>query len=285
MDTKYLITEFENWDLRNLLKYTDLLSTKTDDGLFFPPYIPFVGRYYEKYKILLYATAQSINPNKDKNLVKQYSCNFDKLVERLYYSPNFENKYLENASFDFSEVAIHPYQTGVLPALAGVFVYTMYKQKIADFNEIQDQIAVSNYYKFSLYDKRDINPNMLHKLVSPLEYFELNDNLVARELEVLKPSYVITFGGRHVQNLIEKKMFKVEVINDPAWILRGGGGCLKPTGSWGRRQFEIKDQEIVPLVDGYLSNLQGIYKRKKEGVKTYLLNYYLDWHKIFQKNT
>jgi len=268
-----LIADFKNFDLTLLKKYERLLSTKTEDDRFFPPYIPFVGRYYAKYKILLYATAQSINPDKDKMLVKQYSCNFDKLVERLYYSPDFERKYLQDTSFDFSDIAIHPYQAGVLPALAGVFIYTMLNQKIDSLSEIQEHIAVSNYYKFSLHKKRDINP---HNLESPDKYWELNDELVLKELKVLEPSYLIAFQGRHVQ-FLEKQGFKVTIINDPAWILRGGGGCLKPQGSWGRRLSEIKDQEVVQLVDGYLSNLRDLYQRKKEAVKTYLLKYHLDW--------
>ena len=172
MDIKSLITEFQNWDLRNLSKYADLLSTKTDDGQFFPPYIPFVGKNYEGYRILIYATAQNIPFSLNElSLRELYSKNFDKLVERLYYScPGFERKYPEN-DLDFSEIAIAPYQGGVLPALAGVLIYSISQEKYSTFNEVQDHVAVSNYYKFSLHKKIDINPNHLE---SPEKYWELN---------------------------------------------------------------------------------------------------------------
>ncbi len=282
MDIKSLITEFQNWDLRNLSKYADLLSTKTDDGQFFPPYIPFVGKNYEGYRILIYATAQNIPFSLNElSLRELYSKNFDKLVERLYYScPGFERKYPEN-DLDFSEIAIAPYQGGVLPALAGVLIYSISQEKYSTFNEVQDHVAVSNYYKFSLHKKIDINPNHLE---SPEKYWELNDELALRELKELKPSIIITFQGRHVR-FLEEQGLKVKIINDPAWILRGGRGCLKPTGNWGRKRSEIRDQGIVPLVDNYVNDLRDSYKGKKEAVKTYLLHYHLDWLETLQKNT
>ena len=61
MDFENLITQFKNYNLSALSNYEDLISTKTQDGRFFPPYIPYVGKYYEKFKILEYATAQNIN--------------------------------------------------------------------------------------------------------------------------------------------------------------------------------------------------------------------------------
>jgi hypothetical protein len=276
MDIKSLITEFKNWDLGSLSEYADSLSTKTEEGQFFPPYVPLVGNKYERYRILIYATAQNIPPR--NNLREQYSKNFDKLIERLYYSPGFKKRYPEDR-LDFHEVAIGPYQLGVLPALAGVFIYTIFHQKLRSFDEIQDHIGVSNYYKFSLHNKKDINPNDLPSpdLPPPDEYFVLNDQLVSRELEVLKPAYVIAFRGRHVQQLLKKRGFKVEVINDPAWILKGASGCLKQQGSWGHKVGEIENNELVQIVNSYLNNLRGSYQGKRDSVRIYLLKYHLDW--------
>lgn len=87
---KKLIVEFERFNLQPLQKYTKLISSKKDDGLF-PPYIPLIGKNYEKFKILIYATAQNMADNDD--VAKRYSDHFDKLVERLYYSKNFDQKY------------------------------------------------------------------------------------------------------------------------------------------------------------------------------------------------
>ena len=271
---KKLIAEFEKFDLCPLQKYVKLISSKKGDRLF-PPYIPLVGKSYEKFKNLIYATAQ--NMAYDDNVTKRYSNHFDKLVERLYYSENFDRKYPHD-SLPYKEVDIAPYSQGVLPALAGIFIYTVCQEVLTNFDKIQDHIAVSNYYKFSLHvygKKNDINPK---NLGDAKDYWGLNDGLVSCELDVLKPNYVLAFHGRHervLKNLAKEKDFKLKIINDPAWILKGHGGCLKPQGSWGSKTSEIRDK--VTIIEGYLKKLGNRYQGKKKAVKIYLLKYYLDW--------
>lgn len=232
---KKLIAEFEKFDLCPLQKYVKLISSKKGDRLF-PPYIPLVGKSYEKFKILIYATAQNMAHNRD--VAKRYSDHFDKLVERLYYSKNFERKYPHN-HLSFNEVDIEPYNQGVLPALAGIFIYTVCHKVLTNFDSIQDHIAVSNYYKFSLHalhGKNDINPVQRSKqfddLIDANDYWKLNDELVLRELDVLKPDYVLAFHGRHervLKDVAREKDFKLKIINDPAWILRGAWGVSETT--------------------------------------------------------
>lgn len=268
---KKLIAEFEKFDLHPLQKYAKLVSSKKDDRLF-PPYIPLVGKSYEKFKILIYATAQNMAVN--DNVTKRYSNHFGKLVERLYYSENFDRKY-PNDPLSYKEVDIGPYSQGILPALAGIFIYTVCHEVLTNFDNIQDHIAISNYYKFSLHnEKNDINPQ---KLGDAKDYWDINDELVLRELDVLKPDYVLAFHGRHervLKNLAKEKKFKLEIINDPAWILKGHSGCLKPQG-WGSKTSEIRDK--VTIIEDYLKNLGNRYQGKKEAVEIYLLKYYLDW--------
>lgn len=277
---KKLIVEFERFNLRPLQKYTKLISSKKDDRLF-PPYIPLIGKSYEKFKILIYATAQNMADNDD--VAKRYSDHFDKLVERLYYSKNFDRKYPHD-HLCYKEVDIAPYNQGVLPALAGIFIYTVCHEALTSFDNIQDHIAVSNYYKFSLHGKKDINPVRRSKqfddLIDADDYWRLNDELVLRELDVLKPDYVLAFHGRHervLKDVAREKDFKLKIINDPAWILRGAWGYLKPQGSWGSKTSEIRDKELLSLIKSYLKNLGNHYQGKKEAVKIYLLKYYLDW--------
>lgn len=276
-----LIAEFERFNLHPLQKYAELISSKSkkDDRLF-PPYIPLIGKNYEKFKILIYATAQNMAHNGD--VANQYSNHFNKLVERLYYSDNFDRKYPHD-HLSFKEVDIAPYNQGVLPALAGVFIYTVCHKVLTNFDSIQDHIAVSNYYKFSLHSKRDINPKHLY---DAKDYWDLNDKLVSCELDVLRPNYVLAFHGRHepvLGNLAMKNNFKLNIINDTAWILRGAWGYLKPQGRWGSKTSEIQDKELLGIIEGYLKNFKSSddyknrYQAKRDAVKVYLLKYHLDW--------
>ena len=111
--------EFGNEILENL-------STKTDDGKIFPPYIPFIGKNYKEFKILFYSTAQNIGFG---NLRKTYQENFLKLTERLYYFDNFKKKY-PNDKISYQNIAINPYQTGVVAALLGVYIFAKFGKKI-----------------------------------------------------------------------------------------------------------------------------------------------------------
>ena len=276
MDISCLLTKFKNYDLRILAQYVDLLSTKTPSGEIFPPYIPLIGKNYEQFRLLIYATAQNLPHGSE--IIEKYSQNYDKLVERLYYDwKDFSKKYPTDA-FDFSKVAIAPYQEGVLPALAGVFLYTFHRALIKEFNEIQDHIAVSNYYKFSLRkNSKDFNPN---KLNASNDYFQLNDNLVRVEIEILRPDVIITFNGRHVE-VLKKGNYRVKTVNDPSWIKRGAGGLLRQHGTWGRETSNIEDKEFNNLVEYYANQLLGSYtkekKSKNDAAKIYLKKYFKDW--------
>lgn len=262
------------------------ISTKTDDGILFPPYIPFVGKNYNEFKILVYSTAQNIKFDRFRNL---YQNNFDYLTERLYYFDDFKRKYPDNNML-YQNIAINPYQTGVIAALLGVFIYANFDKKIKKLDEINDLIGISNYYKFSLNSgNNDINPeptgkNKINDYIKDNEqienYWAINDNLVKKEIDTLKPKFILSFKGRKIKELqqISKNKFKVIEINDPSWILNGGGHLSK-NGSWWKKAMNCKETEINELVNHYLSFITGNYKGKKESIRIYLLNYYSDWKK------
>ncbi len=256
------------------------MSTKTDNGNIFPPYIPFVGVKYKEFKVLIYSTAQNIGYDDFRDF---YANNINKLVERLYFFDDFEKKYPKN-KISYKDVAINPYRTGVIASLLGVYFFAKYNKIIKDEYEINDWIGISNYYKFSLNNgKTDINPetkiyNYIKSRKQIEEYYKINDELVEKEIKYLKPNIVISFKGRKLDKLNEFAKNKVIKINDPSWILQGGSGVLKSNGSWEKIAKRYKDSEINKLVDYYCSNwITGNYNGKKDAVKIYLLKYYSDW--------
>lgn len=259
------------------------MSTKTDDGRIFCPYVPFVGQKYNTYKVLVYSTAQNIKYNRFRDL---YANNLSKLTERLYYFDDFKSKYPENPKMSFRQIAINPYQTGVLPALLGVFFYAKFGKKIEVLDEINNWIAISNYYKFSLNNgNKDINPEAKKEKmkkyigdhVQVKDYWRVNDDLVKMELNTLSPDYILSFNGRKLSKLNAQKKGEVIPINDPSWILQGAGGALSENRSWWQIAKRVREKEINDLIDTYLDCVQGNYKGKKDSIRVYLLKYYSEW--------
>lgn len=280
-----LVQEFQNDEIefgKDILKN---MSTKTDDGILFSPYIPFVGKNHQEFRILVYSTAQNIRFDSFRN---SYQQNLSKLTERLYYFDNFKKKYPES-KISYQNIAINPYQTGVIAALLGVFIYAKFNKKIECLDEITELISISNYYKFSLNNgNHDINPeptgkNKIHNYIQDSghvkHYWSVNDDLVKKEIDALNPEYILSFKGRKIKRLkcISNNKFQVIEINDPSWILYGAGGLLSKNGSWWKKAMNCKETEVNKLIDHYLNNITGSYKGKKDGVRIYLLKYYSDW--------
>jgi len=259
MNIKKIIRKFEEFDsTKNLAEYRELLSTK-HNGEIFPPYIPHVGSNYNKYNIMMYGMAQSINKPWDalKNKTRA------KKVRQLYDAKDYES------------ICIAPYK--VMLAIAGVYIYAKYNDSIESFSDIHNSIAVSNYYKFSFSKNgNDINPDSdLKKHQSPNKYWEENDALSIYELTELNPSIVLSFNGRH-NAVIKDQGLSFIKINDPSWILQGASGVLNSNGSWFRN---INDLTVKHLIDGYLNQIDDKYSGKKDAIKIYLTKYYADWKK------
>ena len=258
MRIENLIKQFNEFDLERLSQYGDLLSSKLEDEIF-PPYIPHVGEKYSRYRLMLYGTSQS--------MVKPWP-------ELTHMTRKLKIRQLFDAA-DFHDIAIAPYK--VMLAISGIYLFAQHQCRLENFADIHNQIAASNYYKFSFNrKKRDVNPNTaLEKYIDPIEYWALNDQLSTMELGTLNPATVISFNGRPIRAM-RKAGYKVLQINDPAWVLRGGSGVLQATGSWYR---EINDPKVNSLVDSYLEQIDDKYSGKKEALKIYMLKYYNDWKK------
>jgi len=281
---KQLKNEFQKITPKFGNEILKLISSKTDDGKIFPPYVPFVGKKYDNYKIMVYATAQNIGFNGFRDF---YTNNFDKLTERLFYSANDFNIKYPNNKISYKEIAINPYKTGVIPSLIGVFLYANFGIKISKLDEINDLIGITNYYKFSLNSgNSDINPEgkVFKQLIRDNSqknyYWKFNDNLVKKEIETLKPKFIIAFSGRKIYQLqknIDNNTHIIEV-NDPACIFRYScAGKASKNGIWIQKAEKCKGSEINDLIDNYLNSIVGNFKGHKKYIRLYLLNYYYDW--------
>lgn len=257
MNIERLIQQFEQFDTKSLDEYKELISSKYNDEIF-PPFIPHIGNSYRKYKIMMYGMAQSISEPWPSLINK----NRTEKIRQMYDAPTYDN------------IWIAPYK--VMLSLAGMYIYAKYRDSIETLDKIHDCIAATNYYKFSLsLPGNDINPDKgLSKHLSPDDYWEANDKLSLSELDMLDPSIVISFNGRH-NNIIKNAGYVLLKINDPAWIKRGGGpGTLKEAGSWYRN---IKNPIANELAEAYLNQIDETYSGKKPYLRTYLLKYYDDW--------
>ncbi|MDH5718958.1 MAG: hypothetical protein OEZ22_15125 [Spirochaetia bacterium] len=256
MNIEKLKQEFEEFDKNKFDKYKHLISSKDKEEIF-PPYIPHIGLKYDKYKLMMYGMAQSI----DKPWPDLINKTNAEKVTQLYDATDYNNTW------------IAPYK--VMLAIAGTYIYANYQDMVDSFDELHNLITATNYYKFSFrYNGNDVNPNTdLSNHESPDLYWQENDELSVSELELLQPSMILSFKGRH-NDIIKKQGYNYIEINDPSWILQGGGGVLKKGGSW---DLETHDNSVHQLVDSYLNQINDKYSAKKEAIRIYLLKYFNDW--------
>jgi len=275
-----LLNVFKNINkkIRNIKEWENIVSTQDHNKKILEPYIPFEGTNYNEYKIILYGTAQNIAWKHDyrDSLID----NPEKRIERLYYDKSFKKKYpFKNISFD--QFGIGPYEDGVLPALLSIFIYAKFGKIIKNINKIHDYIAITNYYKYSLHDKKidkDINPNDIekYKLTSKFikEYLKINDELVTHEIDYLKPNYIISFTSKRRNSISSMEPL---IIYDPSWIKKGGNGYLSKNGKWEKIAKKYYKCSVNDLVDRYLKHIKKDLESKKPAIKTYLLYYYDQW--------
>lgn len=259
MEIENLIQQFEKFDTKQFNEFSSLISSKHNEDLF-PPYIPHIGENYSKHKILIYGKAQNI----DKPWPELINMTNTEKIRQMYDAKTH------------NDIWIAPYK--IMLSVAGIYLYAKYNILLSDLEDVHNHIAATNYYKFSFNDSgKDINPDGdLPKCLSPENYkfyITKSDALAVSELNLLNPSLVISFNGRHTKE-IKNSGYNLITINDPSWILQGAGGCLKETGSWYR---ETKDPEVLQLVESYINQLDSQYVGKKEAVKIYLLKYFDEW--------
>jgi hypothetical protein len=262
MDIGKLVEDFAKWNLREIEVYRDLISTKDDKGIF-PPYVPFVGKSYEESRILIYAKAQN-TPVGDEGLKNTTA---DEKVRQLCDATRYQN------------VAIAPYNSGVIPSLVGMYLYAKEHIRMGGLDEIHNRLAVTNFYKFSLNKNgRDFNPENLGRVRDPMPYRELNGDLCEHELGFLKPRTILSFKGWH-NSFLRAKGYNVVEISDPAFILYGGAGHFRKGGRCYEAADGVKDATARELAKSYCEKCGGRYRtmNKIDSVRIYLLKYYSDW--------
>ena len=240
------------------------------------PYLPYVGKQYKKYEILFFLTAQNLA--KEVDLTEQYERHPTESLNRLNYKwsrrPGHAPKKLAPSNVH-SQLDLGPVSGGVIPALCAIYLKAKHGLWIENVDEAMSYLAVTNFFKLSLArNNRDLNPSQLG--TRSMSYSKIMfETFVRKELEVLKPKVVFCFRGDASRILKEAlaestvHIFELIEINDTAWILRGGGPCLKKGGSW-----DCKTPEIDALLKGFESWLGWSYKGKREAVKSYLRHYY-----------
>ena len=277
--------------------YFDLFSSGSETEIF-PPYVPYISEDYweSKPKIIVYATAQNI-PSCDK-IRRNYRKALDKdkklLTWRLYWDGS-QDKIPSTYIFSpisFPCVTIYPYQCGILPAIAALLFFLKSKEMFS-LDQVHQHVAATNYYKFSLINKkgRDLNPRRIPNKYGDFirEYYELNDKLVAKELNMLDPDYIIfcflnkRADGKTEAELHPSHKHKILITADPAWILRGGSGLLKPGGNWDTGLELPKAIRVNYLKQICESESWNRYRgeQKRKRIEIFLKHYYNCWKKNF----
>lgn len=270
---------------RSFRKFSDHLVYHEDARgrhIYLPPYVPFVGTAYDKGRILVYAKAQNLAryPNLRKEYYELGANAMYRLCRRGGGVPQ-----------SYKDLDIRPVSCGVLPALAGVYLYAVDGLEIGSLDAVTSRLAITNFYKFSLWNVRrspvndsnqqDLNPD---SYAGVKEYARLTlEQFVGPEIERLKPRAILCLK-RYGASMLESRYSitgpAVWAVNDPAWILRGGGrgGCLKPTGSWGKLASRQKDPGLRRMVDSYCrqirENRSKGYSSKLKAIAVYLKCYY-----------
>jgi len=147
-------------------------------------------------------------------------------------------------------------------------------------------VAVTNFYKYSLNQgQKDIHPEGGLAWNLKGEYYQATRELVELELRHLKPAFILTFKGDMCELLgeIQDQLgFGLQRINDPSWILQGGGGVFKPGGSWHERAENMQSGPVRDLVKEYVQHIRSFHKKnnryhgKLDSVEIYLLCYALE---------
>lgn len=274
-----LAKHFEEWSTAKVSNVAGRSLTTTDrQGGALPPYIPFVGKKYwslpEERRVMIYATAQNMGADHG-NLAGYGVADKNQQVRRMHYSDSSWKKGPPNEAGKvngYGDVSIGPYMTGYLPFI-GAMLLRRLGCETATLDDAHEQLAVTNFFKFSMHNgRKDINPFGKGAFSSSElreEYIMESEKLVREELNTIKPYYVIAMGevAKRLNNLNVIPKVRILRVNDPSWILQGHRGLLTPD-KWGRGHAGSAP-ERQGLFDHEFERVAQNMKGKEEALNIY----------------
>ena len=274
---------------RLMLPFADVLVTVPGQGRpLYEPYIPFVGPAYRPGGVLVLATAQNLAQFGRTGDTPNWRLSTglpDAPLHRLYRVGNRTvSRVLESAEVVCENVAMQPFEDGVLPALAGLWMAAAGEDPPRDLDAVAALISATNFYKHSLRTPSgaDLNPEEPSFRNRLSAYRDLTLHTFAGpEVEILRPGAILAFRG--VPEALRGHApsgCRWRTINDPSWIKQGMSGvATAPSGSWFRRAQDPRiPMAIRDLVEAYLGQLRSPYSAgKREATRVYLLVNYLEF--------
>ena len=177
------------------------------------PAIPFVGKKYNKTKVLLYASAENLSGyngylDDDTIAIKR---------RRDCYNAAKEGK------INFPSVHIAPVDDGSLLIVSAYILDTLGIQlKYSNPYEFIEYIAVDNFCKYSLYNPD--NPDKNEDYAGDIEKVEKSFPYIEKDLNILKPRILILpvriYDHEGVKEIIKKIVPKCRII--PIYQINSG---------------------------------------------------------------
>lgn len=289
-----LANEFLNWEVDSISNLRERISSKDSTGIPFQPYIPFVGKYYHKLRIAIYATAQNLYHNDP--LVDYYNNNKELQVMRLWVSTQLNTDNLPilypNSQFTQKMIAIRPFENGLLPGLVAMYLIARDGKLKIPLNEVFHYCAATNFYKGSLQESdsngraKDFNPNKKLNTETNADHkkwHRYHSELVDKELEAITPDIILSFDGLGYQHLVQRVGANAIIkVNDPSWLLRPFGGMKysRPGSKWAKNAMKYATPEAIKTAKSIAKNVEG-GKYSGESRKLYFETYLLKYHADF----
>ena len=158
------------------------------DDIIHPP-IPFVGKDYNKTKILLYASSEDLSKYKKNKKIVKYLDDDDIAIDRHRFCyENIDNYCFENdpsKSF-FPFLHIRPVNNGSLIVLTAYLVDKLLNLRFKTPYELIQNMAVGNFCKFShiINDKHFDGAKDINNICTSIKYIEV-------DLKLLRPNIII----------------------------------------------------------------------------------------------
>ncbi len=173
-------SKIEEW--QNLVKAK---VKEKEKELFIPGYIPYIGKEYfnASPKILIYALSQNLDGTEKDTSIK-WAQAWDTDCDSNNEAIDRQNKGFEECG----KIMMGPFDSGHLPALAGILYYLVAGENASDLN-ILYMVAATNLSKFSFRSEKHTKDSS-ESLRKCFEWFS------KKEIELLKPDYILCASKR-----------------------------------------------------------------------------------------